>query len=210
MDMSQKSAPFDKTLSHCNYANDIAGMLHGTQHDMHTACCVTLHSSLVIVGICMCVSILYDNHRRGDNPPRKDNSNTASVNEVSKEDWQKRITSGGVLGLDHFVQQYPQESGCYACYKKFEGNHARKKEWCHNHRTCEVCQSFVKAKQQTSKGILPRLARVLDAGWKGVYAVELTNELREKEKEMLKKPAKAAPNKGKGKGKEKGGETAAK
>ena len=73
-----------------------------------------------------------------------------------------------------------------------------------------MCPSFLKAKQQTSKERLPRLARVLDAGWKGVYAVELTEELREKEKEMLKTPPKGTPNKGKGKHKEKGGDTAAK
>ena len=93
---------------------------------------------------------------RGGNPPgsskdRSGGSGGAAINEVSKEDWQKRITSGGVLGFDHFVQQYPQGSGCYACYQKFEGNHARKKDWSHNHSTGEVCQSFVKANQQGTK-----------------------------------------------------------
>ena len=130
-----------------------------------------------------------------------------------KEDSQKLNTSGGVLEFDHFVQQYSQGSGCYACYRKFKNNHARKKDSSHNQRTCEVCQSFVKAKQQTSKGRLPRLARVLDALWNGLYAVQLTNKQRDKEKEMLMSPPQSTPSKGKGKGKYKdgkGGEMAAK
>ena len=118
---------------------------------------------------------------------------------MSKEDWQKRINSGEVLGFDHLVQQYPAGSGCYACYRKSEGHRARQKDWSHDHRTCEVCQSLVKAKQQTSKRRLRQLARVLDAGQKGVCAVELTNMQREKEKEMLKIPPKWTTNKGKGK-----------
>ena len=43
-------------------------------------------------------------------------------------------------------------------------HHAQTMDWCHDHRTCWVCQSFVQAKQQIFKGIQPRLARVLDAG----------------------------------------------
>ena len=39
---------------------------------------------------------------------------------MSKEDWQKRIASGGVLEFDHFVQQYPQGSGCPVCCRKCE------------------------------------------------------------------------------------------
>ena len=59
----------------------------------------------------------------------------------------------------------------------------------------------------------PRLARVLDAGWKGMYAVEVINKQRAKEKEMWKSPPKSTPSKGKGKDNDKdskGGETAAK
>ena len=130
-----------------------------------------------------------------------------------KEDKQKRITSGGLLGFDHFVQQYPKASGCYECYGTFERKNARKKDWSHDHSTCDVCQSLVKAKQQTSKGKLPRLAVVLETGWKGLYGVELTNEWREKEKEMLKFPPKSTPSKGKVKENDKhsnGSQTAAK
>ena len=59
------------------------------------------------------------------------------------------------------------------------------------------------AKQHTSKGRLPGLERVWDARCKGVYAVELTNEQREKEKKFLKTPGKSTPNKGKGKDQDK-------
>ena len=69
------------------------------------------------------------------------------------------------------------------------------------------------AKQQTSKGRLPRLARVLDAGRKGVYAVELTDEQHERQKEMLKWPPMSTCSKGKGRDNNKdnkgGGGTAA-
>ena len=76
-----------------------------------------------------------------------------------------------------------------------------------------MCQLFLKAKQQSSKARLTRLPRVLDAGRKGVYAVDLTNEQREKENEMLKTLPRSSPNKVKGKGNRKdnrGGEMSAK
>ena len=73
-----------------------------------------------------------------------------------------------------------------------------------------MCQLFVQAGQQISKGRHPRLARVLDAGWKGVYTVEVADKLHKKEKEMSKAPPKAGPKTGKGKEKEKEGTTAAK
>ena len=97
---------------------------------------------------------------RGGNPPgsNKDQSGGSrggAITEVLKEDLQKLNTSGGVLGFNHFVQQYPQGSGCYACYRKFQNNHAQRKYSSHNQRACEVCQLFVKAKRQTSKGRLP-------------------------------------------------------
>ena len=83
----------------------------------------------------------------GNNLPRKEDPKTASVSEVSREDWQKRITSGGVLTFDQFGQQHHQGLGCCAWYRKFERNQAQKKEWCNNQSTCEVCQSFVKWKR---------------------------------------------------------------
>ena len=135
------------------------------------------------------------NRPRRDSARGKDHSNAVAINEVSKDDWQNWNTFGGVLGLDHFVQQYHQRSGYQACYRTFEGNVARMKYWCHDHRTCGVCQLFVQAKQQIFQGSLPRLARILDAGWKRWYAVELMDELRQKEKVMLKTPSKAPPKK---------------
>ena len=65
--------------------------------------------------------------------------------------------------------------------------------------TWEVWPSFLKAKQQTSEERLTQLARELSAIWIGVCAVAITNEQREKEKEMLKTPPKSTPNRGKGK-----------
>ena len=58
-----------------------------------------------------------------------------------------------------FVQQYPQGSGCYACYRKADGDPNRKREWSHDHRTCEVCQSFVKAKMEKGDYLLCHVAR---------------------------------------------------
>ena len=119
------------------------------------------------------------------------------------------MNSGGVLGFSHIVQQLLQGSGCYAAYRMFEGNHARKEDLCHDQRTCEVCHYFTTLKQQPSKLRPCGAARMLEHAWEGSYVVKLPDELREKEKEMLKTPPKATPDKGKGRDKEKRAETAA-
>ena len=89
----------------------------------------------------------------------KDQSGRAAVNEVSKQDCQKWIISGADLRFYHFLQQYPQRSGCYACYGRFEGNHAREKDCSHDHRIWKVCGLFVNAEQQTSKARLLKPVR---------------------------------------------------
>ena len=129
-----------------------------------------------------------------------------------KENWQRRITLVGFLDSTTPCSGTPMDLDATCATEKLRAIMPDRRIAANV--TAHVNRgSRVKAKQQTSKGTPPRLARVLDASWKGVYAVELTNEQRDKEKEMLKSPPKSTPSKGKSKDNDKdgnGGKTATK